>query len=419
MLYFFEQIINTVRKNNSKTIKNISNLIHNSNPKMKTITKIKFIILTSSIILLQNCTKAAESAGALPPAPELPVYTVITSNTSTFQEFPTALEGKNNVEIRSQVDGYLDKIFVEEGAFVRLGQPLFKIDSRSYGEQVNVASANLQAANANIQKMKVEVDRLTTLVAEKVVSDVQLKTAKANYAVAVATAAQAKASLSGSRITNGFTTITAPVSGYLGRIPYKKGSLISRTDATPLAFVSDISEIYAYFSISEIDFIAFQKKYVGATLEEKMRNMPLVDLVIADNTTYSQKGKMKMIDGQFDKSTGAITVRATFPNPNGTLRSGNTGKVRMPQLLSDAVVIPQESTFEIQDKTYVYILGKDKKVTSKPITISGKTDNYYFISEGLKKGDQIVFTGLGSLKDGASIKPKMISSDSLLTATPL
>ncbi len=386
---------------------------------MKTITKIKFIVLLSSIILLQNCTKAAESAGALPPAPELPVYTVITSSASTYQEFPTALEGKNNVEIRSQVDGYLDKIYVEEGAFVRAGQPLFKIDSRSYGEQVNMASANLQAANANIQKMKVEVDRLTTLVAEKVVSDVQLKTAKANYAVAVATAAQAKASLGNSRITNGFTTITAPVSGYLGRIPYKKGSLISKTDTTPLTFVSDISEIYAYFSISEIDFIAFQKKYTGATLEEKMKNMPLVDLVIADNSTYSEKGKMKMIDGQFDKSTGAITVRATFPNPNGTLRSGNTGKVRMPQLLSNAVVIPQESTFEIQDKTYVYVLGKDKTVTSKPITISGKTENYYFISEGLSKGDQIVFTGLGSLKDGASIKPKMISSDSLLTATPL
>jgi len=386
---------------------------------MKTITKLKMTVLLAGLIILQNCTKAAEGAGALPPPPELPVYTVITSNTSTFQEFPTALEGKNNVEIRSQVDGYLDRIYVEEGAFVRVGQPLFKIDSRSYGEQVNMASANLQAANANIQKMKVEVDRLTTLVAEKVVSDVQLKTAKANYAVAVATAAQAKAALGGSRITNGFTTITSPVSGYLGRIPYKKGSLISKTDPTPLANVSDISEIYAYFSISEIDFIAFQKKYVGATLEEKMKNMPFVDLVIADNTTYSEKGKMKMIDGQFDKSTGAITVRATFPNPNGTLRSGNTGKVRMPQMLSNAVVIPQESTFEIQDKTYVYILGKDKKVTSRPITISGKTDNYYFISAGLKKGDQIVFTGLGSLKDGAPIKPKMISSDSLLTATPL
>ncbi|PZU80096.1 MAG: efflux transporter periplasmic adaptor subunit [Chryseobacterium sp.] len=386
---------------------------------MKITNNSKLIVLISSIIFLQSCTKAADNAAMAVPTPELPVYTVITSPATTYQEFPAALEGKNNVEIRSQVDGYLDKIYVEEGSYVRAGQPLFKIDPRVYGEQLNMASANLQAANANIQKAKVEVDRLQPLVADKVVSDVQLKTAKANYAAAVAAAAQAKASLGGSKINVGFTTITAPVSGYIGRLPYKKGSLISRTDPNPLTFVSDISEIYAYFSISEIDFIAFQKKYTGATLEEKMRNMPLVDLVIADNSTYSEKGKMKMIDGQFDKSTGAITVRATFPNPNGTLRSGNTGKVRMPQLLSNAVVIPQESTFEIQDKTYVYILGKDKKVTSKPITISGKTEHYYFISEGLSKGDQIVFTGLGVLKDGASIKPKMISSDSLLVATPL
>ncbi len=386
---------------------------------MKITNNSKLIVLISGIIFLQSCTKAADNTAMSVPTPELPVYTVITSPATTYQEFPAALEGKNNVEIRSQVDGYLDKIYVEEGAYVRAGQPLFKIDPRVYGEQLNMASANLQAANANIQKAKVEVDRLQPLVADKVVSDVQLKTAKANYAAAVAAAAQAKASLGGSKINVGFTTITAPVSGYIGRLPYKKGSLISKTDPNPLTFVSDISEIYAYFSISEIDFIAFQKKYTGATLEEKMRNVPLVDLVIADNSTYSEKGKMKMIDGQFDKSTGAITVRATFPNPNGTLRSGNTGKVRMPQLLSNAVVIPQESTFEIQDKTYVYILGKDKKVNSKPITISGKTEHYYFISEGLSKGDQIVFTGLGVLKDGASIKPKMISSDSLLTAIPL
>jgi membrane fusion protein (multidrug efflux system) len=386
---------------------------------MNTTGKIKFIVLISSIILLQNCTKAAENSNALPPAPELPVYTVITSSTSTYQEFPTALEGKNNVEIRSQVDGYLDKIYVEEGAFVRAGQPLFKIDSRVYGEQLNMANANLQVSNANIQKAKVEVDRLEPLVASKVVSDVQLKTAKANYAAAVASAAQSKASLGGARINVGFTTITAPVSGYIGRIPYKKGSLISRTDPSPLTILSDISQIYAYFSLSELDFIAFQKKYSGATLDEKLKNMPLVELLIADNSTYSEKGKMSMIDGQFDKTTGAISVRAVFPNPNGTLRTGNTGRLRMPQLLSNAVVIPQESTFEIQDKTYVYIVGKDQKVTSKPVTISGKTENYYFISEGVSAGDKIVFTGLGSLKDGVSIKPKTISSDSLLKANPL
>ncbi|WP_027382453.1 efflux RND transporter periplasmic adaptor subunit [Epilithonimonas caeni] len=386
---------------------------------MKITNNSKLIVLISSIIFLQSCTKAADNTAMAFPTPELPVYTVITSPATTYQEFPTSLEGKNNVEIRSQVDGYLDRIYVEEGSFVRAGQPLFKIDPRVYGEQMNMASANLQAANANIQKAKVEVDRLQPLVADKVVSDVQLKTAKANYAAAVAAAAQAKASLGGSKINVGFTTITAPVSGYIGRIPYKKGSLISRTDATPLTLLSDISQIYAYFSLSELDFIAFQKKYAGATLEEKLRNMPAVDLVIADGSNYPEKGKMSIIDGQFDKTTGAISVRAVFPNPNGTLRTGNTGRVRMPQLLSDAVVIPQESTFEIQDKTYVYVLGKDNKVTGKPVKISGKTEHYYFISEGLNKGEKIVFTGIGNLKDGVLIKPKTISSDSLLKANPL
>jgi len=386
---------------------------------MKIPGKIRFIVLISSIILLQNCTKAAEGGNMAPPAPELPVYTVTTSPATTYQEFPTALEGKNNVEIRSQVDGYLDKIYVEEGAYVRAGQPLFKIDSRAYGEQMNMANANLQVANANIQKAKVEVDRLQPLVAAKVVSDVQLRTAKANYAAAVAAASQAKASVGGAKINVGFTTITAPVSGYIGRIPYKKGSLISRTDASPLTLLSDISEIYAYFSLSELDFIAFQNKYQGATLEEKLKDMPMVELVIADNSIYPQKGKMTIVDGQFDKTTGAITVRAVFPNANGTLRTGNTGRVRMPQLMSNALIIPQESTFEIQDKTYVYVVGKDNKVTSKPITISGKTENYYFISEGVKPGEKIVYVGLGNLKDGASIKAKPISSDSLLKAKPL
>ncbi|WP_294318245.1 efflux RND transporter periplasmic adaptor subunit [uncultured Chryseobacterium sp.] len=386
---------------------------------MKIIGKTRILILMASIIFLQNCTKAAEGSAAAPPPPELPVYTVITAPATVYQEFPTALEGKNNVEIRSQVDGYLDKIYVEEGAYVRAGQPLFKIDSRSYGEQMNMAAANLQAANANIQKAKVEVDRLQPLVAAKVVSDVQLRTAKANYAAAVAAASQARASVGNARINVGFTTITAPVSGYIGRIPYKKGSLISRTDPNPLTLLSDISEIYAYFSLSELDFIAFQKKYPGATLNEKLKNMPMVELVIADNSIYSEKGKMSIVDGQFDKTTGAISVRAVFPNTNGALRTGNTGRVRMPQLFDKTLVIPQEATYEIQDKTYVYVVGKDKKVTGKPVKISGKTDSYYFISEGLSVGDKIVFTGIGSLKDGAVIQPKSISSDSLLKARPL
>ncbi len=386
---------------------------------MKISVKARIIVLIAGTILLQNCTKAAENSGAAFPIPELPVYTVTSAPATTYREFPTALEGKNNVEIRSQVDGYLDRIYVEEGSYVRAGQPLFKIDSRAYGEQMNMASANLQAANANIQKAKVEVDRLEPLVAAKVVSDVQLRTAKASYAAAVAAASQAKASVGNARINVGFTTITAPVSGYIGRIPYKKGSLISRTDPNPLTLLSDISEIYAYFSLSELDFIAFQHQYPGATLEEKLKNMPMVELVIADNSIYPQKGKMSIVDGQFDKTTGAISVRAVFPNASGTLRTGNTGRVRMPQLFTNALIIPQESTFEIQDKTYVYVMGKDRKVTGRPVKISGKTENYYFISEGVKSGEKIVYTGIGNLKDGVAIKPKNMSSDSLLRARPL
>ena len=270
---------------------------------MKMLEKSGIIILLSGIILLLNSSsKASETAGQAPPPPQVPVYTVVSSPATTYQEFPAALEGKNNVEIRSQVDGYLDKIYVEEGSFVRAGQPLFKIDSRTYGEQVNMAQANLQAANANIQKAKVEVDRLIPLVSSKVVSDVQLKTAKANYAVAVAASEQAKASLGNARINAGFTTITAPVSGYIGRIPNKKGSLISRTDPNPLTTLSDVSEIYAYFSLSEMDFIAFKNKYTGATLEEKIKNMPMVDLVIADNSLYPEKGRMSIIAGNSIKA---------------------------------------------------------------------------------------------------------------------
>ena len=152
----------------------------------------------------------------------------------------------------------------------------------------------------------------------------------------------------------------------------------------------------------------------------RQRNLDKIALrgIVADST-YPEKGKMSIVDGQFDKTTGAISVRAVFPNANGALRTGNTGRVRMPQLFANTLVIPQESTFEIQDKVYVYVVGKDKKVTSKPVTISGKTDSYYFISDGLAVGEKIVYTGIGALKDGVMIQPKAISSDSLLRARPL
>jgi membrane fusion protein (multidrug efflux system) len=389
---------------------------------LKKMIKIKLLGYISGILMLAvvlySC--ASKQAGGPPPqAPQLPVMSVTSAPATTYLEFPASLEGKVNVEVRPQVTGYLEKIFVDEGAYVKAGQPLFKIDARLYSEQLNSASSNTLAAQANMERAQVEVDRLAPLVAANVVSDVQMKTAKANLEAAKAAVAQAKAAAGSARINVGYTLVTAPVSGYIGRIPYKIGALVTNNDAQPLTLLSDVREIYAYFSMSEPDFIAFKNNFAGNTLQEKLKQAPPVELILADNTPFAQKGKIETIEGQFNKTTGAISFRATFPNADGVLRTGNTGKVRLAQQVPAAITIPQEATFEIQDKVFVYTVGDSNKVASRPISVAGKTANYYFISDGLKAGEKIVLSGTGSLRDGAVIAPQPVSADSVLKSKPL
>lgn len=369
-------------------------------------------------VVLYSCS--SNQAGPPPPQPpQLPVMVVTSAPATTYLEFPASLEGKVNVEVRPQVTGYLEKIYVDEGAFVKAGQPLFKVDPQVYAEQLNSANSNQLAAQANMERAQVEVDRLGPLVAANVVSDVQLKTAKANYEAAKAAVAQAKAGVGSARINVGYTLVTAPVSGYIGRIPYKIGALVTNNDAQPLTLLSDVREMYAYFSMSEADFIAFKNNFAGNTIEEKLKKAPPVELILADNSPFTQKGKIETIEGQFNKTTGAISFRATFPNAGGILRTGNTGKVRIAQQVPAAITIPQEATFEIQDKVFVYTVADSNKVASKPISIAGKTANYYFVSDGLKAGEKIVLSGTGTLKDGAVITPQPVSADSVLKSKPL
>ena len=369
-------------------------------------------------VVLYSCA-SNQAAPPPPPPPQLPVMAVTSAPATSYLEFPASLEGKVNVDVRPQVSGYLVKIFVDEGAYVKAGQPLFKIDPQVYAEQLNSANSNVLAAQANMDKAQVEMDRLAPLVANNVVSDVQLKTAKANYEAAKAAVAQAKAAVGSARINVGYTLVNAPVSGYIGRIPYKIGALVGNNDAQPLTVLSDVREMYAYFSMSEPDFIAFKNNFPGKTIEEKLKQAPPVELILADNTSFTEKGKIETIEGQFNKTTGAISFRATFPNAAGVLRTGNTGKVRLTQEVPAAITIPQEATFEIQDKVFVYTVADSNKVASKPITIAGKTANYYFVSDGLKAGEKIVLSGTGTLKDGAVITPQPVSADSVLKSKPL
>ncbi len=369
-------------------------------------------------LLLYGCKSAPAATGGDQPQ-ELPVVAITTQDASVYREFNASIEGTKNIDVRPQVDGYLEKIYVEEGAHVSKGQLLFKIDDKPYQEQLRNANASLLAAKANMENARINFDKLTPLLEHNLVSNVQVQSAKAAYDAAKASVAQAEAVVSNARINLGYTNITAEVEGYIGRIPYKPGSLVGRSSPDPLTVLSEIQNMYAYFSLSENDFIKFKEQFDGNTIEEKIKHMPAVELVLADNTVYPSKGTVELAEGQFNRTMGTISFRAVFPNTNGLLRSGNTGRIRVAQKMSAALVVPQEATYEIQDKIFVFRVADSNKVISEPINVSGKAGNYYLVDKGIKSGDKIVLAGLDRLRDGAAIKPMEISTDSLLRANPL
>jgi membrane fusion protein (multidrug efflux system) len=377
---------------------------------MKRIILIIAIVLVAGLAFYGFSGSANEQAPA-PQAVSVPVLSIGAGNALTYQEYPVTVEGRVNVEIRPQVDGYLDKVFVDEGAYVKKGQPIFKINESRYRELLNNAQGALNGAEGALINAKLEVEKMTPLVEGKVISEFQLKNAKASVKIAEANKKQAEAAVASARINLGYTLITAPVDGYITRLPKKQGSLVSAADPTPLTLLSDIDEVHAYFSIGEADFIAFKEKYEGNTLNEKLKKLPPVSLVMADNSEYEQKGRIDMVDGQFDRTTGAITLRASFPNAKGLLRSGNTGKVRLSISHSNTIVIPQSATAEVQDKIFVYIVDKDNKVTKTPIIILGKSGTDYLVKEGLKAGDRIVYKGFETLADGTVVIPGKVEDE--------
>lgn len=261
---------------------------------------------------LISCADKTQAPAAA-PAPLLPVMAITTENTTTDAEYPAAIQGTVDVEIRPQVSGNLDRVLVDEGAYVTKGQSLFKINERPFREQLNTALASLHAAEAAYINAQLEVDKLTPLVQNKVVSDYQLKTAKASQKIAAAYIEQAKAIAASAKINLGYTNITAPVNGYIGRLPKKQGSLVSATDVEALTTLSDVNEVYAYFSLGETDFIKFKSQYAGNSIGDKIKNLPPVTLLLADNSAYPQTGKIDMVDGQFDKTPELLRLELNSP----------------------------------------------------------------------------------------------------------
>jgi membrane fusion protein (multidrug efflux system) len=387
---------------------------------IKSFSNFNGLFLATVLVIYLYACNAKASTESMPPSPlALPVLTVQEKPAVTYKEFSASLEGSQDIEIRAQVDGYLDKIFVDEGAYVKKGQNLFAINSRPYTEQLNNAKASLAAAKANLVTAEINVSKLAPLVQTNVVSEIQLKTASAARDAATAAVAQAEAMRQQAEINVGYTLIKAPAEGYITRLPFKTGSLVGVSTVQPLTVLSSSKEIFAYFSMSEKDFLAFENKIPGTTIEAKLKQLSAVELVLADNSIYSEKGKIETVSGQFNNRMGSIPFRASFSNSQGLLRSGNTGKIRIPDNNTGMVVIPQSATFELQDKVFVFVLGDSNKVASTPIQINAKSGNYYLVKKGISAGQKIVYTGLDRLKDGAVIAPEMISLDSLISTNPL
>jgi len=344
---------------------------------------------------------------------ELPVMTVGSDTVTTYKEYPAVIEGLINIEVRPQVDGRIREVFVDEGTYVQKGQLLVQLDDRPFHERLNNAKAGLHAAEGALANAKLEIEKLTPLVQNKVVSAYQLKTAGSARETAEGNIEQARAVVRSAQIDLEYTKLRAPVSGYIGRLNKKLGSLIGANDPMPVTLLSDIHEVHVYFSLSESDFISFKSLYRGKTIDEKLKNLPLARLVLADNSIYDLPGHIDMVDGQFDRNTGAVTLRATFANPGRILRSGNTGKVRLSLIHHNTTVIPQEATIELQDKVFVFAVGDSNKVSRQPITISGKSGDNYLVSSGINAGSRIVTSGIEHLKEGDQIKPQGLKNTSV------
>lgn len=351
----------------------------------------KLVPILAVLLVISSCGKNEQQAPPQGPAP-FPVQTVNTQDATVYQEYTARIEGQQNVEIRSKVNGFIEKIYVDEGQVVKKGQILFKLETQTLNQDGSAAKAMVQAA-------QVEVDRLKPLVERQIISNVQLETAKAKLA-------QAKSAYGSIAANIGYGTIYSPVNGVVGSLPYKAGSLVNPTSEMPLTTVSDTKNVRAYFTMNEKQLLFFNKTFNGATTAEKLKSVPEVSLLLVDNSEYDQKGKITAINGLMNATTGTTEFRAEFTNPQGILRSGSSGIIRLPIVSKDVIIVPQNAVFEVQGKQIVYVVEKDNKVKSRIIETNGASGMNFIVTSGLSNGEVIVIEGTSKLRDDMEIVPQ-------------
>ena len=362
--------------------------------------KKKILLFAAATMLLASCG----GGGGRPTFGdnEYPVVTVGTSSASMQTTYPATIKGVQDVQISPKVQGFITQINVKEGQTVGAGQVLFVIDNATYQAQVRQSQASVNTAQAACNTAKLSYENAKKLFENKVIGDFELQSATNQYEQAKASLALAQAGLASAKEMLSFCYVKSPASGVVGSLPFKVGALVSASNT--LTFVSNISSMEVYFSMTEKDVLAMGKNAGG--LNGAIQEMPAVKLRLADGTLYSQEGRVTKMSGVIDAATGSVQIIAVFPNPDKMLKSGASGAILIPKTSSDAIIIPQGCVSEVQDKKFVYLLDKDNKVKYSEIKVDPQNDgSTYVVLEGLKAGDKYVTNGITKLSDGMEIVP--------------
>ncbi|NJY61344.1 efflux RND transporter periplasmic adaptor subunit [Salinimicrobium sp. CDJ15-81-2] len=361
--------------------------------------RFSYLGLILGSFLVMSCGESNEGRPTAPGAAPYPVIEVPERTVTGYTTYPVSLEGTVSSAVRAKVPGYITAVLVDEGEQVRKGQALFRLETESLSQEAEAARANVSAA-------QVEVDKLKPLVEKNIISPVQLQTAEARLQ-------QAKAGLNSITANIGYATIKSPVDGNVGAINFRQGALVSPGDPMPLTTVSDIDEVYAFFSMNESEYLNFIQNAEGESTPEKLKNMPPVELELVNGQLYPEKGEIQTVTGIVDRTTGTIGFRAEFPNPNGLLFSGNSGRIRIPKTYENVPVVPQVSTYEQQGKLNVYVVQGDTVAVLRTINERDRVNNLIVVESGLKPGEKIIAQGVARVRNGMPIQPQPVPFDSI------
>lgn len=364
--------------------------------------KLSKIVLGTAVFVLFNLSSCGKKQEVTQAEKQMyPTMIVNEQDTELLSVYPATIKGKEDIDIRPRIDGFIDAIYVDEGSIVRKGQQLFKINSPQAEQALTTAEANVRSAKAQVNTAKINVDRIRPLAEKEIVSNVQLLTAEDSYLTAMAGLAQAEAALKNAKATIDWTNVTSPVDGIVGAIPFRLGSLVN--SANVLTTVANTSNVFAYFSLNEKELAIFLSTIEGETQAAKIKNMPEIILTLADGAVYEERGRVETITGTINVTTGSANFRAEFPNKQGVLRSGTSGKVSIPRNMENVFVIPQKATFAQQDKILVFSVQGDSVMQKVISVISTPDGKNYAVTEGLSNGERIVSDGVATLSNGKKI----------------